>query len=717
MVQDMLDPEYYEPYDSQGRSKHFSDHILNDDDDLGAKEDSHNSFSDPYQRDGYSECLSERIPLVVVPIPFASDWLFRGIQARRSRNANQMDSSPSKTTTSTSAVVSPLSAHRSERKRGLDDVNGDEDCSMNCDSTSKIKQQPQETAKVGGNKTRKNDEFVKEGKDCAPIDSINATDWWPAGTCGTSSDDCPILAKMCYDEILSMDEEQAEKERTVAQTDIKTTKEDEARKCRKRPLMLNDVVSLVGVLSMNPWDADFSRQQSPSCTSATDNDFCGWEAMMSTTDEVPPPSRLPRIHVLSYRRVDLDDLALRAVKVEKKHYCTNNSKDDGLVPEIEKEHDASHDSRSDSDDDSEVEWSGFPTKEVSSSSSLASFGSLASPEAEPWIRALWSCLLSKADRRYKNMKGNAGKSDAASEIIRAGPSDRALGCVSLQLSTPDVTSAKSLYNDLAENILPGICPVVARIDLTDKSSTSVGDTMFVPSKDNSGHLKPCSLQLPKGSVLLVCCPPACVGRKSTKNSLVNDDDSKMNSIQTILSELVQHHKVQYRFEGGMMIPFEADYRVIVVTTQTQKLPCTLSALTKTASSTATPMASSTTECTTKSEFREMLVKGRSFENSNRSLTFSSTLLEQAQQDFLKRRQRCYALSLTLPAEDDFHRWLILTKLQTKSRFLRDNQSDDSCDIVLAEEESDNRILTQYLKPSVEDWESALKLDDDLRDEV
>jgi hypothetical protein len=493
--------------------------------------------------------------------------------------------------------------------------------------------------------------------------------------------------------------------------------------------MLNEVVSFVGVLSMNPWDADFSGQQSSSVSSAAmNNDFYGWDSMMAAeTNATPPPSRLPRLHVLSYKRFDLDGLARRAIHVETKTKWKSRSRNENASsPEREGVCGVNRGSESESDDDSDVEWSGFPSEEKSVASGLASLlqggplERLTSPEEAPWIQALWWCLLSEADRR-PTTTGIDGT------IVRAGPGERALGCVSLQLSTPDVASAKSLYRKLADATLPGICPVVAAVDLTERTTTGTSDVSFIPQKDNSGRLQPCPLQLPKGSVLLIHCPPPCTSMGNsenqnghTKSGSENKDRNQLESVQTVIRELAQHHRIPYKFEGGVMIPFEADYRVIIVTTQTQDLPCTLTALTKTSSTTATPVAMSpkTLRCPTKPELREILLRGRSLNSSNDSFRFSSILLEQAQKAFVDRRRRCHESSSALPGEDDFHRWLTLTKLQAKNRFSIDDSSKNKSNTAFVEEEMgqapDFPMPTQCFEPSISDWEVSLQLDDDLR---
>ena len=791
MVQDQLDPEYYEAYDSRGRSNHFGDHSSycgladehNENNNEPPLEESKTSSGVYHQMVGnnnnsYPDCLAERIPLVVVPIPFASDWLFRGIIERKGNSNSNSNSrsgdqggvgvNVSSTANSKSAVVSPVS--KGERKRGFDDVvpnnddgddqdetmsdypnpssashtNNDTKNNSEADSNSQPTRQKKATVLLSSNETPKEENRGGE--------AMTTTDWWPAGTCGTSVDECPVLAKLCYDELLAPEEGMEN-----AKADDDVARHRSSRSSSTCKLMLNDIVSFVGVLSMNPWDADFSGQQPSSSNtntaSGTDSivDCRGWDSM---TDTVPPPSRLPRLHVLSYQKLDLDGLARRAINVETNNYgCCKDDEQLLQMPEEEErggivcggdspssKNNDSH-SHSNSDDDSEVEWSGFPPMEQRNSSSPMSmtsqslkvdgpFGSLTSMEAVPWIRSLWLCLLSEAERRTVDFD-SINSNNESPKIIRAGPEERALGCLSLQLSTPDVASARSLYHDLAENILPGLCPVVACVDF---AAAELEPTSFVPRKDHNSRLKPCPLQLPRGSVLLVHYPPSHTNNANNNDRPQNSSRSKggseirnnnnNNNMESILRELVQHHKIPYRFEGGMTIPFEADYRVIVVTTQTQELPCTLSALTRTGAATPSPLSASPSKrrlCPTKPELRDILAKGRSLKNTNDGLKFSSLLLERGQKEFLERRKRCYESSPSspLPGEDDFHRWLTMTRLQTKSRLSRDERLNETSDTTpvgedMGQQPADLPVSTQYFEPLVEDWDAALKLDDDLR---
>jgi len=815
MVQDMLDPEYYESYDSRGRSTHFgynyelgnandwsnsSDHDCYVKGTTGADDGDNNNSNDnnntnnnrssdayEYHSNDFSDSLAERIPLVVVPIPFASDWLYRGIQEQKSNDYNNGGNSRTNSHSDSAAaksksavVVSPISANRSDRKRerenenengGGNGVGGDKDSCMNGDedggalhsrnansNAKAVDQQTKKSTVANGEKvntrnTNINNIGERNNRVVAPhlhgtaSDSANAdattTDWWPAGTFGTPKDQCPILAKMCYDQLLSGEQSSSSNSTNQEIQDTKTEqgpkdatttkrgeRQDKHQRQRQRPLMLNDLVSMVGVLSMNPFDADFPGQQNE-YVCCRDSD-----AMMMETITIPPPSRLPRLYVLSYRRFELDDLAQRAINATKggNYKIDNNNSNGGisdLLSESEKMCNVESRADGDNDDDSEVGWSGFPTDDESLvpsalvsqllDGSPSSSSALGFPGPAPWIRALWMCLLSEADRQRSDL-------DGMFEIIRAGPAERALGCISLRLSTPDVTSAKALFRRLAENVLREVCPVVAALDLT---KTTANDGSLFPRKDDHGRLKPSPLQLPKGSVLLIHCPPPSILRSNDTNRCSrmtdgseNDDAKDGEIIQAVLHELVKHHRMPYTFEGGVTIPFEADYRVILVTTQTQEFPCTLSVLAGTGS-TAMMTEDSLPPATSpgKPELREILVNGRaSFIGNNKSLKFSSTLLEQAQKDFLERRRRCHeflASSSALPGEDDFHRWLTLTKLETKNRRSRGvKPANDKNAAVLVNGENGQDYISSSLakswEPTVEDWKVALKLDDDIR---
>jgi hypothetical protein len=472
------------------------------------------------------------------------------------------------------------------------------------------------------------------------------------------------LAKVSYDHLYRPDHD------TIK---IDADADDEEEKSRQRGgrLMLNDVVSIIGVLSVNPWEADFSNQRIED-----DDDEWGY-GTSSLGPTLPPPSRLPRLHVLSYQKLNLDDLTLRLLATAAESSSVTTETEDEMTTTTT------------------TEVTTVPYVPSVLSTQLSGY-----TNRDVLTQALWMCLLSKAERR-NNDNGHC-------EMVRAGPTERSVGCLSVQLSTPDLASSRALFHLLGGTVLPETCPVVATVDLSPKA----GDDDFVtpPFKDTNGRLKPSPLQLPSGSVLLVHYP----GGHATTSS----------SIQEAMHEMVQHHRLPYRFEGDVILPFEADYRVIVVTTQTQRLPCTISVLTKRHGNTEESQSVNNNINNNKSArlLRETMARSRGNINrdgSKNSLTLSPSLLERAQQDFLDRRQRAYKskhnqittatgsneLSPSVPGEDDFHRWLNLTKLQAKSRLstkIHQNEEDD----IMNDEQQSNKW-----EANVEDWEIALQLDD------
>ncbi|OEU21135.1 hypothetical protein FRACYDRAFT_259815 [Fragilariopsis cylindrus CCMP1102] len=738
MVQDMLDPEYYESSDKYGRSTHFVDHcdLLNNNNNNEDNDEDNENDNDNENH----KCWAERIPLVVVPIPFASKWLMGSCSDNNKERLRTNINSKS-----VAVVVSPVSSSNNragDRKRGRDDNsnNDDQDSTMkednddgidegkntNSSTTTDHHHQPPNNKKTMTSST-------SEDKDNG-INNLTTTttmDWWPAGTCGTSIDQCPVLAKICYDQLLSS----------------LSSKQQQQQKQKQRPLKLNDVVSLVGVLSMNPWEADFSAQSCSTTRVADDGiGICGFEVDSHNEYYVPPPSRLPRLHVLSYKQFDLDDLAKQAIGVANKKKSrnsnnnnNNNNRMDGDDDEIFTTN--SNNSRNNDDDNIEqrscsmeeeeeleiIDGRGGGRGSIERISSLLALDPLSSSLSSTalWTRALYLTLLSDAERQHpqNNPGGDDDVETLPATMVRVGPAERALGCVSLRLSTPDVTSSKALFRQLAEDILPEICPVVAVVDLTTTMMNNNDFSLF-PRKDSQGRLKPCPLQLPKGSVVLIHYPLS-----TYKKNENNQDDAQR---ETILRDLVQHHRLPYQFEGGVVIPFEADYRIIVVTTQTQELPCTLSVLATTGigmSSTSSATTTGTETIPSKPELREILMKGRLGNGStgNDELKkFSSSFLQRAQTDFLERRQRFHQTSSsTLPGEDDFHRWLSLTRLHTKSRRSIDGLSPNGGEAMMVEEIEGPSLSSssaplpseEYWEPTVEDWEAALQLDDAIRDMV
>jgi hypothetical protein len=151
-----------------------------------------------------------------------------------------------------------------------------------------------------------------------------------------------------------------------------------------------------------------------------------------------------------------------------------------------------------------------------------------------------------------------------------------------------------------------------------------------------------------------------------------------------VQELTQGHKLPYRFDGGIKIPFEADLRVIVLATNVSKklLACTLQVHCDYRAP-AQPLT-----VTTLPAVRDVLTSVRGKGQTlcpNPNIALSAKVLERAQQDFIERRATARNANMPAVTERDFHRWLTLTRLQARSR--------------------------QVKTTEVEDWKLALALDD------
>ena len=631
--------------------------------------------------------------MVVVPIPYASDWLTRTIvcpddddqqeEGSSSTMINNNNKNTSTTTTTSPKSVVESQQEEESRKRGReedDNNDGDDDMVMTEDATKQSKTTATTTTVSSSSSSSMDcggDDHDEHQQRQQQRQVVDQNDWWPAGTCKSHHDQIPILAKVSYDHLHCQPNDQA---REDAEDDNGLEKKSPQKGGGTRRLMLNDIVSIIGVLSINPWEADFSNQI------IADDDGWGYGSSTSSLGPtLPPPSRLPRLHVLSYQKLNLDDSTVRAASASAS--AVSKSSLSETTKEVIMETD-------------DVTATTLPYVPSLLSSQLNGF-----TNHDVLTQSLWMCLLSKGERR-KNDNGHY-------ELLRAGPMERTLGCLSVQLSTPDLASSRALFNRLGNSILPEICPVVATIDLSPKTGDYDDSSVTAPCKDTNGRLKPSPLQLPSGSVLLVHYP---------------GNNTISSSFQAAMHEMVQHHRLPYRFEGGVILPFEADYRIIVVTTQTQQLPCTISVLTKLNGMTEESQSTNTISNDSACFLRETMARVRANINrdgSKYSFTLSPSLLERAQQDFLDRRQCAYeskndetaasnkstlsSSPSSLPGEDDFHRWLNLTRLQAKSRLSRKihqismNSEDDD---MMKDDHQGNQW-----EANVEDWEIALQLDD------
>lgn len=233
MVQDMLDPEYYLA-EIQGVSTHFRDY--------------HSTST--MQIMDICDNLAERQPLLVVPIPFVGT---------RRRPAHDDDAMQLEDTADTTT-------HR-PNKRSIGQIIVKEQMTRSAPHSTNESSSLSSRADVSRN--HNND---------ATIGTLiqQQDDWWPAGTLGSDPNDCPVLAKLYYEQ---------------------TNTED----CR---LKLNQVVELIGVLSLDPWEADFDDPDDP----------FGMDRLI-----IPPPSLLPRLHVLRVNHLEMEEINKDSISNDEKN--------------------------------------------------------------------------------------------------------------------------------------------------------------------------------------------------------------------------------------------------------------------------------------------------------------------------------------------------------------------------------------------------------------
>lgn len=641
MVQDMMDPEYYVS-EVQGQSMHFRDPPI-------AAAGGGAPFEDDPEGELFSaqQHLAERQPLLVVPVPYSSEWF---VTQNRMKPQESSGGGGDDDMAASSIVIPESPPAQQQQPDGSRKRDRDEEASMLA-LGSNVKAKVTGTSKNESSTTtppRHNMECEDPTSTTSPASEAGGgvhgqeSDWWPAGSLESPVNECPVLAKFYYDQYPPTS----------------------SRYGKDNKLQLNDLVETIGILSMDPWEADFSSSTTPI------DDF--------GTISPPPPSRLPRLHVLSFRRIDLDGIVAARQQNE-------SSSSLSMVSNELHYHDEQP----------------SLTQEELPPSLGGSNGGLCRNPLEAWAHhclsldstalaeTLFLTLVAKAERKQGE--------------IQRGP-EHALGCASLQLVCPSDRAADRLYQQLHQ-FLHQVCPVMAGMDLThttySSSTTTTADRLplgivSLPSKE-SGRLWANPWQLPPGATLLIRAPNAW---------------NQHPTVRPILEELCAQHHLAYKFEGGMKVPFDADYRIIVVSSSSSYLqntiPCTLQL--KMNDMVAAEDAETTTMFPTSTEIlqelRRALAQGRSHTGgtSNGTTTDSNvglppSVLEQAQQDFLHRRGHARrsqesSSSLTtptttaMPEEADFHRWLTLTRLYARARGAS--------------------------TATTADWESALGLDDTIR---
>jgi len=691
MVQDMMEPEYYRRPDHQC-------HVCSDQARVPGNDAS------PWRSSSSSSSLVllERQPLVIVPLPYGKH--FPTNHHRRSygqsgrsdmeeetygshRHVVVIPESPPSNASNNNNTTSKCyiggsgeldmqpNQHKREREDeilkttgNLDGMEDEQEDDVMGRPTRRIKKSihSQDENQLNGITTQNpNKPLLGDSDDDDMAIQGPEKDWWPMGCLDSDPREMPILAKMYYDEYnINNDDTMGD--------------DEEEEKGGVESLKLNDIVECVGIVSSSYLEEEDDD--------GDNNDFSGGgygdgDAMLSffqhetMMPSLPPHSRLPRLHVLYFRKLHLQDLLVDPV----------NENEELNPPEVREE----------------PSIGGIPS--LSSSSSMRTetltlpspflvdpihawtdaFGTT-NDDITVW-QALFLTLISQAERTT-NTNGT--------KLMHrtAPPEQQALGCASLQLkvstclhSVDEGLSSTSSSGAMADIVfeqlvqfLRMVCPMVASVDLVKGTTTTT--VLSGPGKE-TGRLFPTPWQLPKGATIVI--------RYDDNDEDDGNEDEHHHYISNkdpMLHDLVSQHLISYSFEGGMKIPFEADYRIIVVTNDTRsRLPCTLCCTINGHDEDRFKL-----DTVQMKSLREAISRARVTGN----IPLAREVLEQAQKDFLYRRghgrteDRIDEENHDIRKEQDFHRWLTLTRLFARAR--------GSTEAVMA------------------DWHSALELDDAIR---
>lgn len=435
-----------------------------------------------------------------------------------------------------------------------------------------------------------------DGKIC--LDGSDQNHWWPQGHLGSDPEGCPILAK------------------------VYETQDDSKMK-------LNTVVEVYGVLDLDPLGASFEEQRS----GVSEDDVFFSDFMDQLV--VPPPSLLPRLHVLYYKPLDLDQMKMEQSQVLPAHENRNT--------------------------DMKFDATNVPSERTSIIRTLAK----AFDGNHILAESILMVLLSIAER-------NPNESNRAIRL----PSGMTLGAASLNIILPNSAACQQM-SDALYALISQVVPIVANINLTlDALNNELSaSSVTAPEKCSNGRMDPSIIQLPKSACVLLNQGAMTTGNISERGQRV---------LKT-LARLTRTHTVPYRFQGLYEIDFEADLRCIVIssgqsTSGSKLLPCTLRLKVETTRGfSISRLTQAEIRC-----IRHYIAKCRNIENS--TIMLSPRLLHKAQEDFVQKRQKFKgADGRSKVEEDDFHRWLTLTRLQARSRI--------------------QNVAT------VEDWTNAVLLDD------
>jgi Mini-chromosome maintenance replisome factor len=648
MVQDILDPEFIEANDvaSIGANQKQQQ-----------SQDNSNSIMDSHQHQQHKDQdqrFIERLPIFLSPIPFSCNW-FR--TKWMSNNSSDRCDDDSKNKLQQPSAVKRLkldSSFTSTDKKDNDNYHHN-------------KSEVASRGMMHFDSTTQTDEMSLESHQDSTSNEVCNDSWWNSNTMGSDKRQIPILAKMYYDQYHSNLHGQDQ---------------------QQHHLQLNHLVDCIGILEWEDLQLDENHQIQEKMMSHMADDYNSNDDGILTDNfcdqAIFIPTSIPRLHVLWFEQLSLDDVTVAK---------PTSSTSDGIDCQPS-------------------------TAAVVSASATALAPSLLQKMigaiSHVAAKALWNTLLSMAERGTNN-NGN----DQLPLTPTMTPHETMLGCASMNLIASSVDDATQLQRKLC-SVLSEIVPVLHVKEITNSSIKKIG-TQQLPQKDN-GRIVPTEWQLPKGSTIVL-------NVSSLDNVVSGNGGGKLSSnVLKVLQTLTYGHTIQYTFDGGVRIPFEADVRVIVISTNSTKdlLPCMLQLRCDSKNSNITCMMSDDdnnnddeddfeieVDDMLPSKRREILLELRQIlamcrqtkldGSNNNNIQLSRQLLERAQQDFVQRRRQSTQQSqemnginndartnihLRQPGEEDFHRWLTLTRLAARGR------NSDIADVC--------------------DWEMALRLDDDMQ---
>jgi Mini-chromosome maintenance replisome factor len=536
--------------------------------------------------------------------------------------------------------------------------------------------------------------------------SSSSSFWWDAETMKSDPDQVPVLAQFYYD--------QYDWAASAAQTNhqqehhVNNNIHDLHNKVR-----LNDIVEIIGILESQYGDDDIDEDMdmAEGDMNHTNNGIpmdvdegAFWDE--DDTATTTPPRHIPRLHVLWFGCMEFDTIAAQAL-------CKNS-----IVLSKQKNVDNNTD---DNDMASQLLATALEIDQLSAT-------------------ALYLNLLSMAERQpsmYGDGTGTRG-------IVTKTPSGETLGCSSLHLILPTHESCCRFQQRL-ESVLSQIVPTINSIHLLGDNKNSLynkSPLLQLPVK-NQGRIQPTLWQLPQGSTLII-------NTSSSGRNLIHVASTDPSMAQA-LEMLTMHHHLPYQFDGGVQIPFEADVRVIVLSSadattddlpsdRPKFLPCTIQAKCCFHSSSNHAEQADVDDMNSASRrnhrlseeqatfLRQYLARARGGSSNNNNIGLPGVVLERAQNDFIQRRtafrereqqhQQGSSGSILdstqnttrsssssrrrLPDDMDLHRWLTWTRLLARQG--RGNTIAVGAGL-------DNVVAT------IQDWERALVLDDALTDSV